>query len=379
VPELEKTNPVPVFSRTSVSGEARPSEIPVVAAALSSPPEVASLDPTRNDRIRRSQSPSAPPAEPPTERTRATLWPFIGLAAFGLVAAIGFAVYAATRTGGEVATETEGEAPPVEGAGDEPVRYAVARYAERESVLADHEPLGRYLERRLSRPVEVIVVEPHELIGKLERNEVEIAALSPSRYIEAKNRVEGLRLVATAVNAGGPTYEGLVIARADSGIEALTDFRGKTFCFVDESSSSGYLYPRALFRRAGIDPDNDFRATRFTGDHANSVRMVESGACDGAAVYQSILYDRDQHDYPIQLFRQVASTPRIPYDAYVVAGDAPPALVAEIEEALLALEPGSAAAEENLDRSRDLRGFQRGDDRLYDGAREVVRFLDESH
>jgi phosphate/phosphite/phosphonate ABC transporter binding protein len=380
VPELEKTNPVPVFTRNSITGDSRASDIPVVDAALRSSQPEESVDRTRNERARRGRQSSAPspiiaPAPP---KPRNSLWPFVALAVIGIVAAIGFAVYAATQTGGVVATE--GDDDPATPAGDppagEPFRYAVARYAERESVLADHEPLGRYLEQRLGRPVELLIVEPHELIPKLERGDVDMAALSPARYIEAKNRVEGLRLVATAVNAGGPTYEGIVIARADSGINALTDFRGKTFCFVDESSSSGYLYPRALFRQAGMDPDHDFSATRFTSDHSTSVRLVASGVCDGAAVYQSILYG-SQEEHPIQMFRQVASTPRIPYDAYVVAGRASPAIVAEIEEALLALAPGTPAAAQNLDRSRDLRGFQRGDDRLYDGAREVVRYLDE--
>jgi phosphate/phosphite/phosphonate ABC transporter binding protein len=379
VPELEKTNPVPVFTRNSITGDSRASDIPVVDAALRTPDESAGR--TRNERARRSQQSGAPSAPSPIisspPRPRGSLLPFVALAVIGIVAAIGFAVYAATQTEGVVANDGGDPATPAgESPAGQPFHYAVARYAERENVLADHEPLGRYLERRLGRPVELLVVEPHELIPKLERGDVDMAALSPARYIEAKNRVEGLRLVATAVNAGGPTYEGIIIARADSGISSLADFRGKSFCFVDESSSSGYLYPRALFRQAGMDPDHDFSATRFTSDHSTSVRLVASGVCDGAAVYQSILYGA-QDEHPIQMFRQVASTPRIPYDAYVVAGTASPSLVAEIEEALLALAPGTPAAAQNLDRSRDLRGFQRGDDRLYDGAREVVRYLDE--
>ena len=52
-----------------------------------------------------------------------------------------------------------------------------------------------------------------------------------------------------------PYYRGQFIARADSGITTLADLEGKTFCFVDPNSTSGYIVPNIILKANGIDAD----------------------------------------------------------------------------------------------------------------------------
>src|SRR5262249_4372792 len=148
-------------------------------------------------------------------------------------------------------------------------------------------------------------------------------ALSPYSYVRVKRKMSNLRVLATPVTSGGASYEGVILARGNSGIAGLQDLRGKVFCYTNPSSTSGYLYPRALFKRAGIDPDRAFAATRFTGDHLGALRALVSGACDGAAVYAAILFDAKNHGIAPDAFRILASTERIPYDAYCAHPDLP--------------------------------------------------------
>jgi len=313
---------------------------------------------------------SHPPPEP-VSTTRMTL----AAVAFGLAVAVGGAALFLTLSGSdeEAAADVEEPAATFDGP---PVRYGVARYTERDAVEAAHRPLAEFLQRRLERPVELVLVEPHELTERLARGDVELAALSAYRYVQMRRTQEGLRLLAVAQMPGGSTYEGLIISPVDSGIETLADLEGRSFCYVDPDSSSGYVYPRALMRRAGLDPDETLGAVRFTGDHATSLRLVSQGVCDAAAVYRSLFFDTEQTGIEPARFRIVASTARIPNDAYCAAATVDDDTADALRAALLALAPGSEEASRVL-AGGDLRGFVAGEDAQYDGVREIAAHLDE--
>src|SRR5262249_42382207 len=119
-----------------------------------------------------------------------------------------------------------------------------------------------------------------------------------------------------------------------------------------------------------------FTTTRFTGDHLGALRALVSGACDGAAVYAAILFESKAHGIAPDAFRILASTERIPYDAYVLQPTTPPALRRSIEAALLALAPGSQQAVSIFARQGAIIGFQKGRDTDYDGVRQIERYLD---
>jgi phosphate/phosphite/phosphonate ABC transporter binding protein len=260
-----------------------------------------------------------------------------------------------------------------------PLRIGVIRYLPENMVEHAHAPLIAYLQRELDRPVELVVALDHdELAELLLSKRVEVAALSPYNYVRSKNKAAGLRLLAAPVAPGGTlSYEGLILTRADSGVEQLEDLRGKVFCFVDPGSSSGYLYPRAILRRAGINPDKDLAAVHFGGDHLATLRLLARGNCEGAAVYAGILYQSDQHGMPAQGFRVLASTNRIPADAYCAPPDLEEAEVDKLRGALLALAPNSPLAKEVLESAdAPFVGFTAVQDSAYDSVRDLVRDLD---
>ena len=65
-----------------------------------------------------------------------------------------------------------------------------------------------------------------------------------------------------------------------STITKLADFKGKKVCFVDPSSTSGYLFPTYNLIKAGIDPQKDITPV-FAGKHDASALKVSQGAeCD---------------------------------------------------------------------------------------------------
>lgn len=262
--------------------------------------------------------------------------------------------------------------------GHQTLRIGITRYLPTYLVVRNYKPLVEYLADRLDRNVQLVVLDDYlDLAQKLVEGKLAVAALSPYSYVRAKRMAPGIELLATPVARGGSSsYEGYILARSDSNIYTLTDLRDRVFCYVNPSSTSGYLYPRALFRRAGLDPDSAFKATRFAGDHLASLRALYSKACDGAVVYANILQSAREHAMSPDVFRILASTDHIPYDGYCVPPGLDARLKAQLRQALLALKPGSALAEKVLGTDGDRLGFAVASDADYDNVRKIERYLD---
>lgn len=73
-----------------------------------------------------------------------------------------------------------------------------------------------------------------------------------------------------------------VVAR-DSDFQTLEDLDGATWAFPDAGSTSGYLYPLAIFDDLGITPGEQIEA----GGHPQAVKAVYNGEADVATVYFS--------------------------------------------------------------------------------------------
>src|SRR5512133_4308050 len=87
-----------------------------------------------------------------------------------------------------------------------------------------------------------------------------------------------------------PFYKGQFITN-DPAIKSFADLKGKTFCFVDPNSTSGYIVPRIILKANGIDPDVDFKATQNAGSHNNVAIAVYKGDCDAGVTFINVLTD----------------------------------------------------------------------------------------
>lgn len=312
--------------------------------------------------------PSSQPAPP--QHGRVLLW----LAAAAGMALVALGVYWTWFRGSTATTATK-ENPTVVPTG--PVlRFGVKHYASRDVVETEHTPLVNYLQETLNRPVKLSIHDEWiDLSQELQSGRLHLAALSAYTYVRSQSLKAPPQLLATAVLPGGPFYVGHIVTRMDSGIDELEDLKGRAFCYVGPTSTSGYLYPRAIFRRAGLDPDHDFSSTRFAGDHLSALKALGAGACDGAAVYQDILFQADEHG--VHGLRSLATTDRIPYDAYCASATLDAEETDALREALLELRPGSPLAVEVLASAPQLRGFVPGQDEDYGTVRNILRFLSQ--
>ena len=127
-------------------------------------------------------------------------------------------------------------------------------------------------------------VEYHEstdyaaLIEAAIAGQIDVASFSGFTYVTATNNGAELTPVSSIITEEGqePGYFSQAIAPVDSDIDSLEDFAGKKVCFVDPSSTSGYLFPSFNLLEAGIDPEADVTPV-FAGKHDVSVQKTGEG------------------------------------------------------------------------------------------------------
>ena len=174
-----------------------------------------------------------------------------------------------------------------------------------------------------------------------------------------------------------PFYKGQFIANQASGIKTYADLKGKTFCFVDPNSTSGYIIPRIVLKAEGIDPDKDFKATQNAGSHNNVAIAVYKGDCDAGVTFIDVLTDSAANlaaTYPdiATKVTAFADTVRIPNDGVQYIKTLDPAVQAAITDGMLAMaaDPGGQAVLKSL---YSINGFQKIDPTFYNDFAAVLK------
>lgn len=174
-----------------------------------------------------------------------------------------------------------------------------------------------------------------------------------------------------------PFYKGQFIAKSDSGIKSFADLKGKTFCFVDPNSTSGYVIPRIILAANGVDPDKDFKASQNAGSHNNVAIAVYKGDCDAGVTFIDVLVDKAANlaaTYPdiADKVSAFAVTDRIPNDGVQFVKNIDPAIKAATIDGLLKMadDPGGNAVLRGL---YTVNGFQKVDANYYDDFVAVLK------
>jgi phosphonate transport system substrate-binding protein len=127
------------------------------------------------------------------------------------------------------------------------------------------------------------------VIEALRSGKLDIAYLGPFSYVLAHELANAEAFaVAVTKKTGRSAYQSKVIARKDKGLQSLDHLKGRTFAFVDPSSASGHLFPKAGLMASGFDVDKGFSRVIFSGSHDASIMAVANNKVDAAAVADRI-------------------------------------------------------------------------------------------
>lgn len=242
-------------------------------------------------------------------------------------------------------------------------------------------PVIEILEQELDLDVEFFQATDYAGIIEAQiAGRVDLAQYGPFSYVIAKANGAEIDPAGAMIEEEGaePGYQSYAIAPADSDIESLEDFAGKTVCFVDPGSTSGFLYPSAGLIDAGIDPNTGVTPV-FAGGHDASVISVHNGDCEAGFAFDAMVdtITIESGDVPEGAIKTVWKSEVIAGSPLAVRTDLPESLVTEIRRIIVELankdhllEVGICDAECKLT-DEDVWGYAEVGDDFYDGVRAV--------
>ena len=148
---------------------------------------------------------------------------------------------------------------------------------EKESFL-----LAEKLQSKLGQPVQIFISKNYTgMIEALKNKKVDLAILSSMTYVMAEKETNVKVLLKKTWN-NGAFYYSSIVSKAGSKIKTIKDLKSRNIAFVDEKSTSGYMYPQVHLKKNKVE---NFKSVVFSGNHAASIDLLESGKVDAVAVF----------------------------------------------------------------------------------------------
>ncbi|WP_405164316.1 phosphate/phosphite/phosphonate ABC transporter substrate-binding protein [Nocardia sp. NBC_01499] len=300
--------------------------------------------------------------------------PSLGAAALAAVAVLGLTGCGSSAVGADSTTSGDPQT----------LVFASIPSENSQSLQQQYKLVAEVIEKSTGHPVQFQNATDYAAVIEGQRaGKVHIAGYGPFSYVTAKDSGVQMVPVAAPIKQAGaePGYLSYGITKAGSNIKSLADFRGKTICFVDPSSTSGYLYPSAGLKEAGVDPEKDITPV-FAGGHDASVLAVKSGQCDAGFAYDTIvdktLIEKNQikpgEISVLWKSETIAASP------VAISGKLSPELQAKLTAAFrdmlnkpALVRAGLCADEQGCQLPESAYGYAVVQDSLYDGVRKVCR------
>ena len=259
--------------------------------------------------------------------------------------------------------------PHVFAAEDVPLRFGVFPRSSPEIMVRNYSPLARALSASLGRRV---VIETDRNFASFMRRvyarEFDLVYLNQAQYVKAHDRA-GYRCIAKLCESPACTISALIITRNDSGLNNISDLRGRTIAFGDPEAIVSYLLAKSVLRAAGLPP-RDYRQI-FTRNPPNALLAAYNGTAQAAGIGSSLLQRPEiLRTVDVKRLHVLASSQPIAQLPIAARGDLDAQLVRRILATLLAL-PGTPAGPDILAQAGALR-FETADNAEYATVRRLL-------
>ncbi len=266
------------------------------------------------------------------------------------------------------------------GTKNNPVKLYFTPSVDAKRISFNIEPLVNYLEKETGYYFTTAI--PASYIAVVEAfgtDKADIASINTFSYLMANAKYGAQAKLIIVRDNNESSYCGAFITRTNSGINTLQDLNGKTFAYVDPSSTSGYILPKAMLDSLGIHPSE----TVFAMRHDNVVTMVYQGQVDAGAIYYDPpdpktgqIYDarmRVEKQFPdvAKKVKIIGFTPQIPNDPIVFRKGMPEEMKNKIVDALINF-VHTPEGEKALYNIYDVRNLIRAKDSDYDQLRRLL-------
>lgn len=230
-----------------------------------------------------------------------------------------------------------------------PIRVSVVPEISEVPLKHTYELLFDYLEKTTGHSIEPVFLGTYdEVLDAFIGGHIDLAFLGAYPYVVAQSTVNAAPLVMRDIDTRSSTY---FIARADSPHDSVEDFKGETFAFGAELSTSGHLMPRHYLLEQSIVPKEFFSVVRYSGKHDMTATWVEEGevalGAINASIFDTMMAEGKLNSDKLKI---VSQTPRYADNVWTVRADLDESTRAALTDALLDLIPQESPGREVLER-----------------------------
>lgn len=162
----------------------------------------------------------------------------------------------------------------IQAAGAVKVKFAVVTLGAPSQKYAQWYGFAEHLKLKSGYDIELVAPKNiKELEHLIDSNDVDIFFLNSFIFYRLKNKGKASGLAQMQNLDGEIMSHSKIFVRNDSGINKIEDLKGKNFSFVSPLGSGGYLAPRAMFQKHGINTKKDLKE-HFTRNVANTIHSV---------------------------------------------------------------------------------------------------------
>lgn len=218
------------------------------------------------------------------------------------------------------------------------------------ALLTKATPITDYIAKEAGIKIKpFITTDYNATIEAMTSKKVDVAWLAPTAYVLAHDQ-NGAEVAYKALRKNAATgnldesYLGTIIVPSNSTAKTIADLKGKRVAFVDPTSTSGYIYPAAMFLKAGVDPKKDVNAV-FAGSHDAAALAVYQGNADAAATFDGAADQLLKDKFPDinDKLKTIVKTDPIPNDVIAFRKDLNEKVKEKIKAALKKMAVDAAA------------------------------------
>jgi phosphonate transport system substrate-binding protein len=194
-------------------------------------------------------------------------------------------------------------------------------------------PFTEYLGKCTGKRVVYYPVQSNSAeIEAMRSGRLHVAGFSTGPVGFAVNMAGAVPFAGKGTEKGIEGYNLVVVVKASSSYQKLSDLKGKRVAHTSPSSNSGGLAPKVLFPERGLKPGEDYQIV-YSGGHDKSALGVGSGDYDAAPVASDV-FERmiARGTLKAQDFRIIYRSELFPSSGFAYAHDLKPELADKIKE-----------------------------------------------
>ncbi|HEY9100306.1 MAG TPA: phosphate/phosphite/phosphonate ABC transporter substrate-binding protein [Thiobacillus sp.] len=237
------------------------------------------------------------------------------------------------------------------------------------TIIKNNQGLKDYLEAQLGKKVELIVTTDYSsMIEAMRHGRLDLAYFGPLSYVLARQKSKIEPFVALK-SKGSTTYQSVLIANSTSGVNAISDIKGKNMAYGDKVSTSSHLIPKSVLAEMGLDAGSDYKE-HFVGSHDAVALAVQNGHAQAGGLSRPIFESLvERKMVSLDKVKVLAYSKPFPQYPWTMRSNLKPELKEKIRNAFLDLKDPAVLKAFKAD------GFEAITDKDYDVVRNLGHLL----